>query len=234
MDVGEVGFAAVAFKPSIFDDGWSNEATNIGKHSATRLCPDKTDSDTFTILPLPIPSEDQDPSFSLATTAFTPTWAPDMPTEIIAVFMAEYREGLPLLISYHLQMSKSGPTHELELMKWNHSPSRCIPWNNNGLTNSARMYELGETLCCFNVLSSSPWPCLCVPDGFFVTECPAHKDEDRDKGAMIELALRPDALPPFTAHEIMRFSVEPWSGDLTVLSSQTLYVVSFDRRNASF
>lgn len=239
IDVGDVGFAAVRFRPSIFGNGWSNDMENVGKHTAIAFCPEKkkNDKETVTILPLPIPSEDKDPSFCLATTSYTPTWVPGLPTEIIAVFMAEYREGLPLLISYHLQMSKTDPAHELKVIKWNHFPSQYIPWNNTSLTNSARLYELGETLCCFNILSSSLPPSFCMSDHDHssATDCPAHADDQiPDQEAMVELAIRPDAIPPFNGQENMTFSVEPWSGNIVVLSSQTLYVICFDRIDSPF
>ena len=233
MDVEDVGFAVVRFSPSIFREGWICDLSNVGRRLPQCFCPSKLAKESVTILPLPIPSEDQDPSFGLATRIFSATWAPGMPTEIIAVFMAEPTEGLPHLVSYNLQMSNSQHSHPLRLVKWNGQPSHSVPWNNNSLTHSARMFELTETLCCFNVLSSAPSPCFCDSEESSPSECPVHKDGE-EQGAMIELPLRPDVLPEFDPNELLRFSIEPWSGNMVVLTSQMLYVVSFNRKDSPF
>ena len=234
MQVEQSDFSAVKIPLKAFEDQMSYDMEFVGRGNSIRLCPKKSKNHGVTIHPLPRPREPHHPSFRLGTNVFTPAWAPNMATEILAVFMDETAEGPAHLISYHLRLSNSESSHPLRLVKWNDRPTLRIPWNFNSLSNAGHMFELTRSLWCFSLISSSD------SDGVntrSTTQFPADaREEDYLHPGltqpMNELELRPEILPEYDQREILRTSVERWSGSITVLSNEKLWVIFPSCRSA--
>lgn len=205
----------------------SYDMDHVGHSDPIVLCPTSNTSKErgVTILPLPCPPrETHYPSFRLGINAFTPTWAPNMPTQILAVFMDEAPERPAHLITYHLRLYNDDPSHHLRLVQWNDRPTLRIPWNFNSLSNSGHMFELTKDLFCFSLISSS------TSDTYSQTQFPIGVNEEeflnpRLTQPMNELEMRPSILPEFNPREILRTSVEPWSGCIMCLSDEKLWVL---------
>ena len=222
-----MGFSAFKVPLSSYEDQISYDMERVGQSNYIRLCPTSKASKErgVTILPLPVPpSENHVPAFRLGSNVFTPAWAPNMPSQIIAVFMDETAEGPVHLITYHLRLHNDDPSHPLRLVRWDDRPTLRIPWNFNGLSNSGHMFELTKDLFCFSLISSS------ATDSPSLTQFPIGANEEHflNPGMtqpMNELELRPSILPEYNPREILRTSVEPWSGCILCLSEEKLWIL---------
>jgi hypothetical protein len=228
MNIGGIGFSAVKVPFFSYEDRWSYDLENLGRWDPIRFCPTKSLSQGVTILALPVPDEKHSPSFRLGTVVFTPTWAAGMATNILMVFMDQTPDDPAHLISYHLRLSNKDPSHHLALMQWNDKPALRIPWNFHSLSNSGHMFELTKSLWCFSAVSSSASPpsLTTFPDD----AKPIDFLNPDGTQPMNELELRPNILPEFDPVEIMRTSVEPWSGSIVALANEKLWVIHFDHK----